>query len=91
VLWCDEAGAKEFAGDLDDLHAYFAQRDPDGHLHHVLGGMRVDRTEFLFGYTSRHGVPLATFVNVATVDEEERLVTLFGARTTSVPLVPAGQ
>ena len=85
VLWADDEGASEFAGGLDELHAYFAQRDPDGHRHHVLGGMRVGRTEFLFGRTTRNGMPLATFVNVADVDDEGRLLNLFGARTTSLP------
>jgi hypothetical protein len=86
VLWADDSGAKEFAGGLEELHAYFRQRDPDGHVHQVLGGQRVGRTEFLFGWTSRHGQPLATFVNVANVDDEGRLLNLFGARTTSLPL-----
>ena len=85
VLWSDDDGAREFAGGVDELHAYFAQRDPDGHLHHILGGMRVGRTEFAFGRTTRHGQPLATFVNVADVDDEGRLLNLFGARTASVP------
>jgi hypothetical protein len=85
VLWADDDGAKEFAGGLDELHAYFAQRDPDGHAHYVLGGLRVGRTEFLFGRTTRHGQPLATFVNVAVVDDDGRLLNLFGARTTSLP------
>ena len=84
VLWADDEGAREFAGDLGALHAYFAQRDPDGQLHDVLGSMRVGRTEFAFGRTTRHGRPLATFVNVAEVDDEGRLVHLFGARTTSL-------
>src|SRR5687768_10147705 len=65
VVWADETGAKEFAGGLDELHAYLAQRDPTGHLHHVLGAARFGRTEILFGRTTRHGEPLATFVNVA--------------------------
>lgn len=84
VLWADGNGAKEFAGGLEELHAYFRQRDPDGHVHHVLGGQRVGRTEFVFGRTTRHGQPLATFVNVAEVDDEGRLLSLFGARTTSL-------
>ena len=86
VLWSDEVGAKEFAGGLDELRAYLAQRDPDGHLHHVLGSLRVGRTEFLFGRTTRHGEPLATFVNAAVIDDEGRLQSLFGARTTSLEL-----
>jgi hypothetical protein len=50
----------------------------------VLGGVRVGPTEFLFGRTTRHGQPLATFVNVAEVDDEGRIVTFFGARTTAL-------
>ena len=86
VLWSDEAGAKEFAGGLDELREYLAQRDPEGHLHHVLRSVRVGRTEFLFGRTTRHGEPLATFVNAADVDDEGRLQNLFGARTTTLQL-----
>jgi hypothetical protein len=84
VLWSDDAGAKEFAGGLDELRAYLAQRDPQGHLHHVLGAVRFGRTEILFGRTTRHGEPLATFVNAADIDDEGRLENLFGARTTSL-------
>lgn len=84
VVWADETGAKEFAGGLEELHAYLAQRDPNGHLHHVLGAARFGRTEILFGRTTRHGEPLATFVNVADIDDEGRLENLFGARTTSL-------
>lgn len=86
VLWSDEAGAKEFAGDLAELRAYLAQRDPHGHVHHVLGAARLGRTELLFGRTTRHGELLATFVNAAEIDEQGRLANLFGARTTSLTL-----
>jgi len=86
VLWSDEAGAKEFAGGVDALREYLAQRDPEGHFHHVLGSVRVGRTEFIFGRTTRHGEPLATFVNAADVDDEGRLQNLFGARTTTLQL-----
>lgn len=86
VLWSDDAGAKEFAGGLEDLRAYLAQRDPHGHVHHVLGSARVGRTEILFGRTTRHGAPLATFVNAADLDEHGRLQNLFGARTTSLAI-----
>jgi hypothetical protein len=86
VLWSDEAGAKEFGGGLDELHEYLAQRDPEGHLHHVLGSLRVGRTELVFGQTTRHGKPLAAFVNAADIDDQGRLRNLFGARTTSLSL-----
>jgi hypothetical protein len=90
VLWSDEAGAREFAGGLDELRAYLAQRDPEGHAHQVLGSARFGRTEFLFGRTTRHGKPLATFVNAADVDDDGRLRNLFGARTTSLALGDLG-
>lgn len=84
VLWADESGAKEFGGGLDDLRAYFAQRDPHGHRHHILGSSRIGSTEFVFGRTTRHHQPLATFFNAADVDEQGRLRNLFGARTTAL-------
>jgi hypothetical protein len=84
VLWADETGAKEFAGGLDEFHGYLEQRDPEGHLHHVLGAARFGRTEILFGRTSRNGKPLASFVNAADIDDQGRLENFFGARTTTL-------
>jgi hypothetical protein len=84
VLWSDDAGAKEFAGGLDAFHGYLEQRDPSGHIHHVLGSARFGRTELLFGRTTRHGKPLASFVNAADVDDQGRLESFFGARTLAV-------
>jgi hypothetical protein len=86
VLWADESGAREFAGDLEMLRSYMAQRDPHGHLHHVLGAVRFGRTELLFGRTTRHGTPLATFVNAADIADDGRLENLFGARTTTLAI-----
>ena len=84
VLWADENGAKEFAGGLDAFHGYLEQRDPEGHVHHVLGAARFGKTEILFGRTSRHGKPLASFVNAADIDDHGRLENFFGARTTTL-------
>jgi hypothetical protein len=86
VLWADESGAKEFGGGLAELRAYFAQRDPDGHRHQIIGSIRIGTTEFVFGRTTRHEEPLAMFFNAADVDDQGRLRNLFGARTTALRL-----
>ena len=86
VLWNDDEGAKEFSGGLEEFHGYLAQRDPDGHLHHVVGSSRTGSLEVVLGHTTRHGEPLGTFTMVAQVDAEGRAERMFAARTSSLPL-----
>jgi len=86
VLWNAEDGAREFTGGLEEFHAYLAQRDADGQLHHVHTSSRLGRTEVVLGHTTRHGEPLATLMMSAQLDSEGRAERLFAARTTSLPL-----
>ena len=86
VLWNDDEGAKEFSGGLEEFHGYLAQRDPDGHLHHVVGSWRTGSLEVVLGHTTRHGEPLGTFTMVAQVDAEGRAERMFAARTSSLSL-----
>ena len=86
VLWNDETGAKEFAGGFDAFHGYLEQRDPDGHLHHVVAASRTGSLEVVLGYTTRHGELLGTFTMAAQLDDEGRAEKLFAGRTTNLPL-----
>jgi hypothetical protein len=86
IIWNADGKAEEFAGGLDEFMGYMAQRNPDGHLHHLLMTMREGQVEVAFGRTTRHGEPLATFTFSVELDDQERILTLFAARTTTVTI-----
>lgn len=81
LLWSTGEGAREFAGSFEEFHGYMAQREPDGQLHHINLSLREGRTEVASGWTTRHGTPLATFTFAVELDEDERALRLFAART----------
>jgi hypothetical protein len=88
VLWSVNGEAQEFAGGMKELEGYFAQREPDGQLHHVELARREGNSEVALGYTTKHGERLATFTMAAQVDEQGRAVRLYASRTTSLPFDP---
>jgi hypothetical protein len=88
VLWSVDGEAREFAGGMRELEEYYAQREPDGQLHHLELVQRQGDTEVALGYTTRHGERLATFTMAAQVDEDGRAVRLYASRTTSLPFAP---
>ena len=88
LLWATGDGAQEFAGSFDEFQGYLAQRDPDGQLHHIARSLRDGRTEVASGRTTRYGEPLATFLFSVELDEEERALRLFAARTLAFDGVP---
>jgi len=90
VLWSVGGEAREFAGGMSELADYFAQREPDGQLHHVELSRRDGHTEVALGHTTKHGERLATFTMAAQVDGEGRAVRLYASRTTSLPFEPVG-
>jgi hypothetical protein len=81
VLWSDDQGAKEFTGGFDEYHGYLAQREPEGQLHHVNVTARDGRTEVVTGHTTKFGEPLGSFTFAVELDEQERAVRMFAART----------
>jgi hypothetical protein len=85
VLWSVGGEAREFAGGLEELEEYFAQREPDGQLHHIELTQRRGDTEVVLGHTTQHGVRLATFTMAAQLDDEGRARRLYASRTTSLP------
>jgi hypothetical protein len=91
-LWCDENGAREFAGGLDEFHGYLAQRRAEGQRHHIDVGARDDRIEVVLGHTTRHGARLGTFAFVVWLDADGRAERLYSGRTErfgDVELAPA--
>ena len=88
VLWSVGGEAREFAGGIRELEEYYAQREPDGQLHHVELARQIGDTEVVFGHTMKHGERLATFTMAAQVDAEGRAVRLYASRTTSLPFAP---
>ena len=88
LLWSTDEGAQEFAGSFDAFEGYLAQREPDGQLHHINVSIREGRTEVASGWTTRHGELLATFTFAVELDDNERAVRLFAARTLAFRGVP---
>jgi len=82
--------AQEFAGGLKELEGYFAQREPDGQLHHVELTQRRGDTEVVLGHTTKDGERLATFTMAAQLDDQGRAVRLYASRTTSLPFDAIG-
>jgi hypothetical protein len=88
VLWSVDGEAKEFAGGMKELEGYYAQREPDGQLHHLELVQREGNSEVALGYTTKHGERLGTFTMAVQVDEQGRAVRLYASRTTSLPFEP---
>jgi hypothetical protein len=88
VLWSVNGDAQEFAGGIKELEGYYAQREPDGQLHHVELARREGNSEVALGYTTKNGERLATFTMAAQVDEQGRAVRLYASRTTSLSFDP---
>ena len=88
LLWSTDEGAREFAGGFEAFEGYMEQREPDGQLHHINVSLREGRTEVASGWTTRFGELLATFMFAVELDEDERAVRLFAARTLAFGGVP---
>ena len=91
VLWSVNGEAKEFAGGMTELEGYYAQREPDGQLHHIEIAGCEGNSEVALGYTTRNGERLGTFTMAAQVDEQGRAIRLYASRTTSLPFDPVDE
>jgi len=65
--------AREFSGGRGEFDGYMAQRGSPTWTHHVLAQTSDGRLEVAFGETRQDGVPLASFVAAARLDEEGRI------------------
>lgn len=85
TLWGEPDHARPFGGGLAELQSYFAARDPDGQRHHItLATRAADGQEVAAGYTTRHGVPLASYFIRIQVDETGRIRRMLAARTSAL-------
>jgi hypothetical protein len=66
------------------MEGYLAQREVGVRTHHLLTASTVDRDELYLGEVRRSGVPEATFVASARLDEDGRVRRLMIGRSPAV-------
>src|SRR6476646_5672695 len=76
--------AREFSGGRAEFDGYMAQRGAPAWTHHVLAHSSDGRLEIAFGETRQDGVPLASFVAAARIDDEGRIDRYFVGRSPGV-------
>ena len=88
TIWGEQDFARTWSGGVAELEAYFASRDATGQRHHLLHGVSADSgTELAAGYTTRNGVPLASFLVTIALDPSGRIRRFMSARTTTMSLL----
>jgi hypothetical protein len=88
TIWGEDGVARPFNGGVPELEEYFASRDATGQRHHVLQATAGDGgVELAAGYTTRNGVPLASFLITIHVDRAGRIRRMLSARTTELSLL----
>jgi hypothetical protein len=84
TLWGEEDVARPASGGVAELETYFASRDATGQRHHLVHGFSAgDGAELADGYTTRHGVRLASFVITLRLDRSGLIRRILTARTTA--------
>ena len=79
-----DGGATDFHGGRAEMAGYLAQREVGVRTHHLLTAGTVGRDELFLGEVRRAGVPEATFVAGARLDETGRLRRLMIGRSPEV-------
>ncbi|WP_105969285.1 nuclear transport factor 2 family protein [Streptomyces geranii] len=77
-------GATDFHGGRPELEGYLAQRSVGVRTHHRLTASTVGQDELFLGEVRRSGVPEATFVASARLDDEGRVRRLLIGRSPAV-------
>lgn len=77
-------GATDFHGGRPEMEGYLAQRAVGVRTHHQLSASTVGRDELFLGEVRRSGVPEATFVASARLDEAGRVRRLLIGRSPAV-------
>lgn len=77
-------GATDFHGGRPEMEGYLAQRAVGVRTHHQLSVSTVGRDELFLGEVRRSGVPEATFVASARLDEAGRVRRLLIGRSPAV-------
>jgi hypothetical protein len=87
IQWADGAGAKsrQFVGGREELRRFIDAGDMRDWAHHVLFSGTADDVEFALGET-RHddGTRIGTFLAVAQLDAEGRMVRYMVARSPAI-------
>ncbi|MBK3562388.1 hypothetical protein [Streptomyces sp. MBT62] len=74
----------DFHGGRAEMEGYLAQREVGTRTHHMLTGSVVGRDELYLGEVRRAGVPEATFVASARLDDAGRVRHLLIGRSPAV-------
>ncbi|MEU0074854.1 nuclear transport factor 2 family protein [Streptomyces sp. NPDC006332] len=77
-------GATDFHGGRAEMEGYLAQRQVGVRTHHPLTASTVGQDELFLGEVRRSGVPEATFVASARLDDAGRVRRLLIARSPAV-------
>lgn len=87
ALWGEDELARQSSGGPSELQAYFASRNGTGQRHHLLEAKASAASEIAVGYTTRDGVPLASFLITVQLDDSGRIRRMLAARSAAVSLI----
>ena len=88
IQWANgtDGASRQFVGGLEELRRFIAGGDTRGWAHHILYGGAMADVEFALGETRRDadGERIGTFLAVAQLDDEGRMVRYMVARSPAV-------
>jgi hypothetical protein len=87
IQWADGADAtsRQFVGGREELRRFIDAGDTRGWAHHILFGDSAGEVEFALGETRReNGERIGTFLAVAQLDDEGRMVKYMVARSPAI-------
>jgi hypothetical protein len=91
IQWAagDDRRSRQFTGGIAELRAFIDAGDTSGWAHHVLSGGGDDAVEFALGETRTDaGDRIGTFLAVAQLDAEGRMVRYMVARSPAIAFTP---
>jgi hypothetical protein len=87
-----ERASRQFVGGLAELRAFIDAGDMSGWAHHVLSGGGAADVEFALGETrSDDGERIGTFLAVAQLDGDGRMVRYMVARSPAIAFEPGAR
>lgn len=92
IQWAagDDRRSRQFTGGIAELRAFIDAGDMTGWAHHVLFAGGADGVEFALGETRRDdGERIGTFLAVAQLDGEGRMLRYMVARSPAIAFDPA--
>jgi hypothetical protein len=92
IHWSDGERSREFVGGRDELQRFIDAGDTTGWAHHVLWSAQADDAEFALGETRwEDGRRIGTFVAVAQLGEDGRMVRYLTARSPVIEFATDGR